>query len=157
MPENQGPSHAHIPTCLLHDRISNPMSTVLSKPLSACLQLKQRPPQTSTNRGLGTWRIAKGCCPIDSVSTCSSPTLLRSDHRSPVKNLCNQLLYCGHFILLYKINRYQTYHCLGYFYLNGNINTKYFKRQVTIQELDSLSVIQDIPWLYDPYDQQSVE
>lgn len=149
MPENQGPSHAHIPTCLLHDQES-PSPCPLSKATVSLSVAEAEATSDFTNRGLGTWRIAKGCCPIDSVHFCSLPTL-RSDHRSPVKNLCNQLLHCGHFILLYKINRCQTWSVLsGYFYLNGNINTKYFKRQVTIQELDSLSVIQHIPWLYDP-------
>lgn len=44
------------------------------KPLLACLFVAEADATSEfTNRGLETWRIAKGCCPIDSVST-SAPS-----------------------------------------------------------------------------------
>lgn len=73
MPENQGPSHAHMPACLLHDQ-EFPTPHPLSKATVSLLSVAEADATSDfTNRGLGTWRIAEGCCPVDSVST-SAPS-----------------------------------------------------------------------------------
>ena len=63
-------------TCLLVCCIDqeSPTPHPLSKATVSLLSVAEADATSDfTNRGLGTWRIAEGCCPIDSVST-SAPS-----------------------------------------------------------------------------------